>query len=64
MFRYRQQGFMFLIIEFSDGKLKQKGFFHSVGLIRGSVIRGSGIRAWLSLDVRELEARALELGSH
>ena len=29
MFRYRQQDFLFLIIEFSDGKLKQKVFFHS-----------------------------------
>ena len=36
MFRYRQQDFLFLIIEFSDGKLKQKVFFHSVVVLMAS----------------------------
>ncbi len=35
----------------------------SLGLVRDSGIRSSGMRAWLSLEVRELEARALELES-
>ena len=30
LFWYRQQDFFSLIEEFSGGKLKQKGFFHSV----------------------------------
>jgi hypothetical protein len=30
LFWYLQQDFLFLIPEFSGGKLKQKGFFHSV----------------------------------
>jgi hypothetical protein len=29
-YRYRQRDFLSLIREFSGGKLKQKGFFHSV----------------------------------
>jgi hypothetical protein len=34
LFWYRQRDFLSLISEFSYGKLKQKGFFHSVGLNR------------------------------
>jgi hypothetical protein len=30
LFWYRQRDFLFLIQKFSGGKLKQKGFFHSV----------------------------------
>jgi hypothetical protein len=30
MFGYRHQDFLSLIMEFSDGKLKQKRFFHGV----------------------------------
>jgi hypothetical protein len=30
---YQQQDFQSLVKEFSDGKLKQKGFFHSVGRV-------------------------------
>jgi hypothetical protein len=30
MFRYQRRDFLSLIMKFSDGKLKQKGFFHSV----------------------------------
>jgi hypothetical protein len=30
VFWYQQRDFQSLVMEFSDGKLKQKGFFHSV----------------------------------
>jgi hypothetical protein len=40
LFWYLQRDFLSLIREFSGGKLKQKGFFHSVGISDCGVNRG------------------------
>ncbi len=39
MFWYQQRDFLSLIREFSGGKLKQKGFFHSVASGKHLVMR-------------------------